>query len=424
MAMVVATTATPADAIVLAADDVVVADGSGSSVGGTSVGGTGASGSGSSTGSALVVCSARDGAQTGSVVQGAQLRSDALTPKMFSCGGFRPSGLVVGLLPAGAMGLTTMIPRRLNFGPEGWDGDAAHSAAMAQFRLKEFGNSHVQDQTNDRRMGRVGLFGFWLAQNNYGEHVQWNVSHGECGMKRCLVAVDSNGSPRVPSTAAVMEYVLTMAVGDAASRPKGGWMSYQSGDHVKPSLHGRKRGQLMGKAKAFGTGAFADAPFRYRAIEQDVLAIRWFYDKLLEGVGGGALNPASTAAMKALMKALSYLMGQRRVSVPKALSQDVLESVAAVTDVESVSMMTALAMLVADFVWGARASDLYMMDWAELEKKMRAMECGEPAVAGVVWARLRTKNDRQGKKDAPSAPKPLQCTPIVKGPFSLRRMGD
>ena len=62
MAMVVATTATPADAVVLAADDVVVANDSGSSVGGTSVGSTSASGSASSTGSALVVCSARGGA--------------------------------------------------------------------------------------------------------------------------------------------------------------------------------------------------------------------------------------------------------------------------------------------------------------------------------------------------------------------------
>ena len=43
MAMVVATTATPADAVVLAADDVVVANDSGSSVGGTSVGSTSAS---------------------------------------------------------------------------------------------------------------------------------------------------------------------------------------------------------------------------------------------------------------------------------------------------------------------------------------------------------------------------------------------
>ena len=65
---------------------------------------------------------------------------------------------------------------------------------------------------------------------------------------------------------------------------------------------------MMGAKKAFGTGQYADAPFRYRGIEQDVLAIRWFYDTLLEKMGGGAVNPASTSTFKQLMKALSYLM--------------------------------------------------------------------------------------------------------------------
>ena len=52
-----------------------------------------------------------------------------------------------------------------------------------------------------------------------------------------------------------------------------------------------------------------------------VLSIRWFYDVLIEKMGGGALNPASTSTFKKLMKALSYLMGQRRVYVPKALTR-------------------------------------------------------------------------------------------------------
>mgnify|MGYP006936432721 CR=1 FL=1 len=61
-----------------------------------------------------------------------------------------------------------------------------------------------------------------------------------------------------------------MATGDIESRPKGGWAEYHNGAHVKPSLHGKRKGELMGKVKAFGTGPYADGPFRYRAIEQDV----------------------------------------------------------------------------------------------------------------------------------------------------------
>ena len=51
----------------------------------------------------------------------------------------------------------------------------------------------------------------------------------------------------------MMEYVLAMATGDAEPRPKGGWKEYEMGEHVKPGLHGRKRGELLGnKSKSRG----------------------------------------------------------------------------------------------------------------------------------------------------------------------------
>ena len=53
------------------------------------------------------------------------------------------------------------------------------------------------------------------------------------GMERCMVAVDRDGKPRVPSEAAVMEYVLAMATGDTESRPKGGWQDYHNGPQAK-----------------------------------------------------------------------------------------------------------------------------------------------------------------------------------------------
>ena len=227
------------------------------------------------------------------------------------------------------------------------------------------------------------------------------------GKARIMVACERGGSPRVPSEAAMMEYVLAMATGDVESRPKGGWTEYHLGEHVMPSLHGKRKGEMMGAEKAFGTGAYADAPFRYRGIEQDVLAIRWFYDTLLEKTGGGAVNPASTSTFKQLMKALSYLMGHRRVNVPKALTREIVEAVCSTVCVASTEEMTAASMLVADFVWGARAADLYLADWSELTFEVEKAAREEAArVIGLTWRRLQTKNDRQGRKDAP---KPLQC---------------
>ena len=95
---------------------------------------------------------------------------------------------------------------------------------------------------------------------------------GAHGMERCVVAVDRDGTPRVPSEAAMMEYVLVMATGDVESRPKGGWKEYHMGEHVKPGLHGRKKGELLGARKAFGFGQCADAPFRFRGIQEQVRA--------------------------------------------------------------------------------------------------------------------------------------------------------
>ena len=41
--------------------------------------------------------------------------------------------------------------------------------------------------------------------------------------------MERDGTPRVPSEAAMMEYVMAMATGDAESRPKGGWKEYEMG---------------------------------------------------------------------------------------------------------------------------------------------------------------------------------------------------
>ena len=88
--------------------------------------------------------------------------------------------------------------------------------------------------------------------------------------------------------------VLAMATSDVESRPKGGWVEYRSGAHAKPGLGGKPQGALLGKAKEFGTGAYSDAPFRFRSIEEYVKAIRWFYEVLLEKLlGGGALKVSS-----------------------------------------------------------------------------------------------------------------------------------
>jgi hypothetical protein len=94
-----------------------------------------------------------------------------------------------------------------------------------------------------------------------------------------MVAVERDGTPHVPSEAAMMEYILVMATGDAESRPKGGWVEYHNGPQAKPGLNGMKKGELLGEQKAFGYLCYGDAAFRYGGIEQQVrvkrIALAW-----------------------------------------------------------------------------------------------------------------------------------------------------
>ena len=133
---------------------------------------------------------------------------------------------------------------------------------MQRFSLHSFGSSHVQHRTSDRRLSEVGTMGDWLEQSGYGAYVKWEVKHGAQGLERDVLVVEKDGLARIPSTAALMEYVLSMATGDVESRPKGGRPEYRNGPHAKPSiLGGKKHGSFMTKKtkKKFGWGCRGDS---------------------------------------------------------------------------------------------------------------------------------------------------------------------
>ena len=135
------------------------------------------------------------------VVGAAQRREDLEAKKLFR----PPAAKITALMPFGGAGLQLKVPKRKDYGEEGEEGDAAHAAAMKQFSVKEFGNSHVEQRVIDARMGRVGQFGFWLHLNHYGKYVEWQVAEGPHGKARCMVAVERDDTPRVVADVAVME---------------------------------------------------------------------------------------------------------------------------------------------------------------------------------------------------------------------------
>ena len=140
-------------------------------------------------------------AKGGLMVSGAKAMRDQLEGKKMLHGAAK----IRGMLPRGALGLQLKVPKRIRFGNEGDEGDAAHEAAMQRFSVKEFGSTSTKDSTILVRMQRVGAFGWWLQLNHYGKFVEWYVTEGERGKERKIVAVERAGASRVPSQAAMME---------------------------------------------------------------------------------------------------------------------------------------------------------------------------------------------------------------------------
>ena len=62
------------------------------------------------------------------------------------------------------------------------------------------------------------------------------------------------------------------------------------------ALYGKTQGERMGKKKKFGYGTYADKKTRFTTIEQNLSAIRKFYDEALKDTT--IANPARNARLE------------------------------------------------------------------------------------------------------------------------------
>ena len=112
------------------------------------------------------------------------------------------------LLPKGAAAIKTFPQREeARFGEEGAEGDALFEEAMRSFKADEFGEAQVQLRVIKQRIGQVGLFGDWLKRHKFGTFVSWEPT-GDPGGDYVTVAVKRDGVPKIPSPAALNQYIL------------------------------------------------------------------------------------------------------------------------------------------------------------------------------------------------------------------------
>ena len=83
------------------------------------------------------------------------------------------------------------------------------------------------------------------------------------------------------------------------SAPKGGTPEYRNGPWYK-KVGGKAQGDWLGKKKQFGYGAYADKKTRFITIEQNLSAIRKFYDEVLKD--STIANPARNARIEKVMR--------------------------------------------------------------------------------------------------------------------------
>ena len=91
-----------------------------------------------------------------------------------------------------------------------------------------------------------------------------------------------------------MEYAVKAAIGHTTT-PKGGTREYRNGPWYK-SVYGKTQGERLGKKKKFGHGAYADKKTRFTTIEQNLSAVRKFYDDALRDTT--VANPARNARLE------------------------------------------------------------------------------------------------------------------------------
>ena len=156
----------------------------------------------------VCVCQVGNGLTTGVAAKAKTLSDKKL---------WRRSSSINALLPKGAAGFTN-FPRRedARFGVEGAAGDALFEVAMAAFKANEFGDNHCQLRVIKQKVGQVGLFGEWLRRHKFGQYIDWVEDSTGAYV---TVAVKSDGKLRIPSAAALNQYVLVQVL---VSRQHGG----------------------------------------------------------------------------------------------------------------------------------------------------------------------------------------------------------
>ena len=212
-----------------------------------------------------------------------------------------------GVSPSGAANFEA-VPGREEY-PSGDEGAQEWEEAIQAFEEDNFEDAGGQVRSLDYRDRKVGLFGDFLERVGHGKFVEWRPDEANGGLYKlevvtkvravaccppwaCVVTAsrmwqvveDEHGTaaevPRVPTWHMVMEYAVKASTGHS-STPKGGTPEYRNGPWYK-AVYGKKQGDRMGKKKKYGYGSYAEKKTRFITIEQNLSAIRKYYDNVLK----------------------------------------------------------------------------------------------------------------------------------------------
>ena len=86
------------------------------------------------------------------------------------------------------------------------------------------------------------------------------------------MAVNDDGSLRVPHPEALFEYVGVMAIGDTQSRPKGGFRECRDNPTYKTGFHGMTQGELFKNSKPQNNELFQKIQLRACSVKAATLA--------------------------------------------------------------------------------------------------------------------------------------------------------
>ena len=261
------------------------------------------------------------------MVQAGELLSQSLEMRTNSIAGrkaYRKTESWAAELPTGTVDVQSKPSRRDPKYEAGDAGEVLWQSDLQEWEQKNIAGCIRQQRTDANYEKAVGLINSWINEQGHLPFAKWHIHADGLASLDLIETEDADGkrSVRTPSVEQTIAWMYAKSTGEA---PKGGSKEYRSGPWYAP-IRGVAQGEMLGAAKVFGFGPYANEPPQFISIEQAISKLRqWLAHKLQHYPG--VPNPMHNVRIKQALARLEQSCGRHRVEkrLPRTITEDELK---------------------------------------------------------------------------------------------------